>query len=273
MAEMHRARVCAVGSEADMTRLLRVMMENAGELEETEELLAPRLSREEMEATLHRLAKDEGGMEDGFLYGTLSRVPFGSAEIKTTRMTIREEACGLWTACFAYDSFDPFQVEDWMQLHLRCGRVLMVAQYASYRFGLEKGATLLSGGRALDNWDMMAEIWLWLIAQYECGYPPEEAAQRLKRLQSTMDMEDCGQTVPELLQSCLANLHTIASRTADPAALRAAYSEAVSLSDFPLIESIQIAVGESVLWETEHLSKWQANIQAVLEAVSGDTVP
>ena len=47
MATYH-IRVCAVGTEADITMLLRVMLKNVGELETEEDGLEPVRSREQL---------------------------------------------------------------------------------------------------------------------------------------------------------------------------------------------------------------------------------
>lgn len=263
MPETHHIRVCCVGSENDMTHLLHVMLDNAGMLDDSEDTPS---TRESYEAQVHELAKSEGGCEDGFLYECITKSAFGTAMTDTTMLTIRRESCGLWTACFDYESIDNFQVEDWLRLHQRCNRMLMAAQYASYSFGLEKGSVLLCGGRAMDSWDTMAEVWLWLIAKYECGYPPEEAIQRLKKLQSTLDMEDFGMTIDELLESCINVLTETADAVADPAALTDAMRTAIANRDFQHLLSCQVAVAESVLWQVEHNHKWLANLEAIRAA-------
>ena len=53
---------------------------------------------------LHRLANEEGGLVDGFLYATICRTPFGSADISSSVMTVREYVPGLWTVLFDYHS-------------------------------------------------------------------------------------------------------------------------------------------------------------------------
>lgn len=265
MAEMHHIRVCALGSERDMLHLLHVMLENAGALDD-EPGEGPAKTREELETMVHQLAHWEGGPEDGFLYDLITTRPFGSADAPSTSLIIREEACGLWTACFDFESVDNFQVEDWMALHLRCNRMLMAAQYASHTFGLEKGSVLLCGGRAMDSWDTMGECWMWLIAQYECGFPPEEAVERLRKLQKTLDAEDFGMTIDELLESCVQVLEDTADAVADPAMIREGLHEAVARRDYQRLLSIQVSVAESVLWQTEHNHKWLANLQAVRDA-------
>lgn len=265
MADKRHIRVCAVGTEQDMTHLVHVLVQNAGALEDIPADEPPK-TREELEAMVHQLAQWEGGREDGFLYETLTTIPFGTADIETASLTIRQESCGLWTAVFDYESPDGLQLEDWKKLHLRCNRLLMAAQYAAQDFGLEKGSVLLCGGRAMDNWETVNEGWLWLIERYECGYPPEEAVERLAALKRTMEAEDCGMTVTELLESCMDLLEDIASAVADPAALTARLREAVQQRDFQTLLSLQVQVAESVLWQTEHNHKWLANLKAVLEA-------
>lgn len=265
MSETHHIRVCAVGSENDMTRLLRVLLENSGMLEDADPEEAPK-TRADYEQQVHDLAHSEGGKDDGFLYETIRTGAFGTALNDTASLTIRREACGVWTACFDYESNDHFQVEDWLHLHQRCNRLLIAAQYASYSFGLEKGSVLLCGGRAMDRWDTMAEVWMWLIAKYEYGYPPEEAIERLRKLQTTLDREDFGMSIDELLESCMAVLTETAEAVSDPSALTESMRAAIEQRDFQQLLRCQVSVAESVLWQTEHNNKWLANLEAIRTA-------
>ena len=113
---------------------------------------------------------------------------------------IARQPSGLWTACFHYDGETPFQSEDWLYLHEHAGRVPMLAIHACADFAADKGMTVFTGGQTLDEWSQMAEIWFWLMEQYEIGNPPEEAVQHLKKLEGIMRQSDFDMTIPELLR-------------------------------------------------------------------------
>lgn len=264
MAEMHRARACMVGSEEDMYALCRAMLRAYGEWEEDEE--APPMKLNELVDRIHQIASQESGEENGFLYEMVRPSPNGSAEAHTTRFTVSQQPSSLWTAVFAWDSQHSFQAEDWLHLHRRSGRVPMLVVYASHNFGLEKGSALITNERVLDNWDTMNEGWFWLIAQYECGYPPEEAVARLKKLAVTMELEDCGETIDELLENCEANLTDIAASVADPDTLRETMADAARKGNWGELMSCEIRVAEAAVWQTEHNHKWLAQLAAMSEA-------
>lgn len=264
MAELHRARACMVGGEDDMYAVLRAMLRACGEWNDDEE--APPMKMEDMLRAIRRVSKLENGDEDGFVYEMVCPAPYGSAEGSTTRFEVTQHPCGLWTALFCWDSYQPFQPEDWLSLHRRSGRVPVVALYASHAFALEKGAALLSNEQMLDSWDTMNELWLWLIARYECGYPPEEAVARLKKLQVTMEQEGCEVTVEELLESCEDNLRELGRAVEDQAQLAAALEEAARAGNWREYLACEIHVAESALWETEHNQKWLAQLEAVRAA-------
>ena len=68
--------------------------------------------------------------------------------------------------------------EEELTLHREIKMLPMMALYANDDFGLEKGAKIFAGGRVGDDWNRMGEAFLYLIAGYEEGYPPEEAVAR-----------------------------------------------------------------------------------------------
>ncbi len=261
MASLHRARVVAFGTEEDMTRLHRVMLENCDWLEAPED--RPPYSLEELSGQVHVHSSEEGGENCGFFYGMVAPVTYGEAEPSTCRLTVRETPCGLWTACFAYDGLTAFQPEDWLRLHQRCNRLPMLALHASWDFAREKGMTVFTGGRAEDCWDRMNETWLWLIQTYEWSYPPEEAVTRLMRLSETMAREECDMTVDELLDSCRRNLLAIAADTADAAEIRERMASCRRERDYGGLFSLQCRVAETELWATEHNARWLACLDAV----------
>lgn len=264
MATLHRARVCAIGSEEDMIRLCTQLLANVDALPEEDERPAYKLDelRGEIIAYTHQYA----GELETFMYSMISGMRFGDAEQGSCRLNIRREPCGLWTACFAYDSASAFQTHEWLDLHKKCGNILMVAQRASWDFGLDKGEIIFTGGGMLDNWDSMLECWLWLIPQYECGYPPEEAVRRLHKLQGTMEREDSDLTVDELLKSCMDNLNAIAMSVEDSEQVAQRLAHCRETRDFMGLLEVQHMVAESVLWETDHNAKWLACLESVREA-------
>lgn len=264
MATMHRARVVAIGEEKDMLRLCRVMLRNCGEEEPDEE--RPPLKLEELLAQIQRRAQEEGGPGCGFYYGMVSPLHYGQAEADTCRMHLRQESCGLWTATFAFDSGEAFQQEDWLRLHNACDRLPMLALRASWDFARAKGMLIYSGGHILENWERMEEAWMYLIAQYECGYPPEEAVRRLVKLQATLEREDSDLTVDALLEGCVDNLQDIADHVADPQLLKDMMERCRQARDYEGLFMLQCHAAEAALWETEHNARWLATLDTVRQA-------
>lgn len=264
MASLHRARVCAVGSQEDMIRLCSMLLDNCGVLPDEEDR-AP-FTLEEVYGLVQEYTREHETELDGFAYNMISPIRYGNAESGTCRLNIREESCGLWTACFAYDSTCEFQPHEWLDLHKRCGGLLMVAQRASWDFGLDKGELIFTGGSLMDNWNGMNECWLWLIPQYECGFPPEEAVSRLAKLSKTLEREESDMTVAELLKSCMDNLTAIAMEVEDGVAVRESLDACLARRDFAGLLETQHMVAESVLWEVEHNAKWLACLETVLTA-------
>lgn len=261
MANIYRARVCAVGTEEDMLRLNRALLTNHDWLEESED--GPALKLSDLEQQVRRRAAWESGMDDGFVYDMIAPVTFGDATGGTCRYALRQEKCGLWTACFAYDSGTPFQAEDWLDLHRRCDRLPMVALRASEDFARDKGMLLLTGGQIQDDWSCMAETWLWLISQYECGFPPEEAVQRLEKLAAALEREEYDVTVAELLANCAEHLRRIGvPEDITSEDLR----DSAARGDYAALFDMQVRVAETVLWETEHNARWLACLEAVQKA-------
>ena len=264
MATMHRARVVAIGEEKDMLRLCRVMLRNCGEEEPGEDL--PPLKLEELLGQIRRRAREEGGPGSEFYYGMVSPLHYGQAEADTCRLRLRQENCGLWTATFAFDSGEPFQQEDWLRLHNSCDRLPMLALRASGDFARAKGMLVYCGGHILENWERMEEAWMYLIDQYECGYPPEEAVKRLVRLQATLEREDSDLTVDMLLEGCMDNLRDIADHAADPQLLQDMMEQCRQKRDYQGLFMLQCHVAESALWETEHNARWLATLETVRQA-------
>lgn len=261
MASLHRSRVVAIGTEADMIRLNRALLKTQDWLEEPED--GPELTLEALYQQVHERAQFEGAQDSTFLYDMITSVPYGEASDESCRYVMRKEPCGLYTACFSYEGDTAFQPEDWLSLHKRCDRMPMLALRASWDFAQDKGMVIISGGRIHDNWDRMAEAWLWLLHHYEFGYPPEEAVERLAKLETTLEREDFDMSIDELLQSCIENLQYLGDVSDISAESLAAAREQ---QDFAGLFEMIARVGETALWETEHNARWIACLEAVREA-------
>jgi len=256
MPTRYFARVTAIGAKKDMLNLHRAMLVNCDWLDDEQ----PGETLEKLQEQLRVHSQEEGGTYCEFFYGTVAPRTFGEAFDDTCRLEVREEPCGLWTATFAYEAPTPFQCEDWLDLHRRSGRILMMAQRASEDFALDKGLVFFTGGRIRECWDLMAETWLWLVDQYECGYPPEEAVERLQQLEEILDDEDFDLSVAELLDSCADNLRAIGDgQDVTAESLR----DALEQRDFESLAEQQLRVAEAALWATAHNARWLATLEAI----------
>jgi len=93
MPNLHRARVVAIGTEADMLRLNRALLNNMDALEDIEDGPAPTL--EDIYQQVRKTAQYEGAQDSTFLYDMIVPSPYGDAEDESCRYTLRKEACGL----------------------------------------------------------------------------------------------------------------------------------------------------------------------------------
>lgn len=267
MATLHRARVVALGSEEDMRRLCQALLQSSTWAEEQEDAEAClRLPLPELMRQVRQYAHQEGGAACEFCYSMLGTRLYGGAEAPSCRLNIRRENCGLWTATFAYDSGEPFQQEDWMGLHKRCGRMLMLALRASEDFARARGMLIFTGGRVLENWDAMDECWLYLMRRYECGCPPEEAVADLHQLEKALQMEEADLSVGQWLAQCMAHLQRVAADASEPEQLQAHLTQCREAKDYEGLLALQCRVAEYTLWEAEHNSLWLANLAAVQAA-------
>jgi len=265
MTTKTRSRVCAFGSEADMMTLCRTLLANRGWQPETQE--------DEPEWTLDRLvelvqhhSRMEGGEECTFFYDMVAEHPYGAALASVCRMEVTKHSAGLWTALFTYGGDTPFQPEDWQRLHRQCKGIPMLAMYADWDFGLEKGMKIFAGGKTRDDWSRMAEVWLWLMAEYEVGYPPEEAIERLRKLRKTFEREDFDMTIGEMLTACIDNLTALGEETANPEALQEEIQQLRAEKDYTALFALYLSIAETALWETAHNHRWIACLESVLEA-------
>lgn len=144
MGKLHRARVVAVGSQQDMLRMVRAMLDNGDWLHEEEEYAPPETLQRRLEQVA-RHARWEGGEFCGFLAEMISPNPYGELIPERSRFHVAEHPCGLWTALFTMDSEDAFQPEDWLKLHERSGRMPFFAIHADEDFALDKGGVIFTG--------------------------------------------------------------------------------------------------------------------------------
>lgn len=262
MAKIHRSRVAAVGSEYDMQRLARVMLENGDWLPETE---GPPLTLEALLAEVAHRAQWEAGESCGFLPRMICRTPYAQLISERCALKVERHPSGLMTALFTFDSWDVFQPEDWLALHQQCGRLPMFALHADEDFSREKGGVIYTGGAYYEDWDRMAETWLWLWRTYYAGKPPEEARDSLRRLDALLSQE-WDQRAAELLESCRVHLHRVETSAAQVTA--EALQEAQEQRDYPHLFAMQRALADARLWDVAHSARWQACLESDLAVCS-----
>ncbi len=262
---LNRARVCTLGTQEDMLRLCRLLLEHVQWFDEPEEN-RPDLTLDQLTALIAKHARHEGGEGCTFWYPMVTGHPYGDAIAATSRLDIRRHATGLYLALFSYDSETPFQHEDWLTLHREIRMLPMMAIYANDDFGLEKGAKIFAGGRVGDDWDLMGETFLYLIANYEEGFPPEEAVARLRKLRKTLEREDFDLTVGELLDSCIDHLTALEEDTSDGEALTAAMADMRARKDYESLFQLYLRLIEAELWDIPRVDRHLACLQAVREA-------
>ncbi len=259
---IHRARVAVIGTQEDMTTLCRTLLANCDMLETPED--RPPYTLEELMTQVHAESARLGAPENGFYYGMVAFHTYGDALANSCRLDMVQHATGMWIACFHYTSETPFQREDWLHLHEATGRVPMLAIHASEEFAADKGMTVFMGGKVMDEWSQMGEIWLWLMEQYEVGNPPEEAVKRLEQLQQIMQESDFDMTIPELLESCIDHLRDIAAHTAQPEELTALMDMCREKKDFQGLFVVQCRIAETALWDLARQDLWLANLESML---------
>ena len=265
MPNLNHARVCTIGTQEDMIRLCRTLLDNCQWFDEPEDDKAD-LTLEQLTALIARHARLEGGSESTFCYPMVTARPYGDAIESTCRLTIRRHPTGLWLALFAYDSETPFQPEDWVNLHRQVKLLPMMAMYANYDFGLEKGMKIFAGGRMGDEWNRMDEAWLFLVANYEEGYPPEEAVERLRKLRKTIIREDFDLTIGGLLEGCIENLNELAADMSDPDALTEEIHRCRAEKDFDTLFNLYLRIVEAELWDIQHVDRHLACLEATSDA-------
>lgn len=265
MATLNRARVCTLGTQEDMVRLCRLMLDHCQWFDE-EENDTPDLSLEQLITLIGKHARLEGGEGSSFYYPMVSAHPYGDAIASTCRMVIRKHPCGLYLALFSYDSETAFQHEDWLSLHRELKMLPMMALYANDDFGLEKGAKIFVGGRVGDDWERMGETFLYLIAGYEEGYPPEEAVARLRKLRKTLEREDFDLTIGGILCGCMENLEMLAEDVGDADAVTEDMHALRQEKDFEGLFHLYLRLIEAELWDLQHVDRHLACLEAAYDA-------
>ena len=265
MATLNRARVCTLGTQEDMIRLCRLMLDHCQWFDE-EEADQPDLTLEQLLALIGKFSRQEGSEDCGFYYPMITAHPYGDAVASTCRLEIRRHSTGLYLALFSYDSETPFQHEDWLALHREIKMLPMMALYANDDFGLEKGMKLFVGGRVGDDWDRMGEAFLYLIANYEEGYPPEEAVTRLRKLRKSLEREDFDMTIGGILRGCMENLESLQEDVSDAEALSADMQTFRQEKDYESLFHLYLRLIEAELWDIQHVDRHLACLEAVYDA-------
>ena len=265
MANLNRARVCILGTQEDMIRLCRLLLDNCQWFDEPEDN-QPSLTLEQLTALIAKHARMEGTNDSTFFYPMVSAHPYGDAITATCRLTIRRHPTGLYLALFAYDSETPFQHEDWVNLHRQMKMLPMMAIYANDDFGLEKGMKIFAGGRVGDDWDRMGEAFLFLIANYEEGFPPDEAVARLRKLRKTLEREDFDLTIGGILQGCIENLVSLQEDVSDPEALMSDMQTFRQEKDYESLFNLYLRLIEAELWDIQHVDRHLACLEATYNA-------
>lgn len=253
-----RIRVCAVGRQQDMLRLCRYLLRN------DEESLSPEATLEQLVARILHLAHEEGLEGSQFLYEMVADRLYGDAREETCRMNIREESCGLYTALFAYESESLFQPSDWLAVHQACGMPLFVLR-ASEEFYQEKGMLILSGGRAHDNWERMAEAWLYLNLRYGADFEGRDPRKVRKTLVHQAEDEDFEMTVGEMLDACVENLTELQEFAQAAEENRQEIETCRQEKDFQGLFYFFGKAAETRLWDIDHAEEHIAQVESLKE--------
>lgn len=265
MPARNRVRVCTLGTQEDMIRLCRTLLDNC-QWVDASAVEDPSLTLEQLIALVDAQAHAESARTDAFAYAMVAPHPDGNAVASTCRMSIRRHPTGLYLASFCYDSETPFQPEDWLSLHRQMRMLPMLALYANDAFGLEKGMKTFIGGYAGDDWARMGEAFFFLIAQYEEGYPPEESVMRLRKLAETLEREEFDLSMGELLERCITHLAELEDQTSDTAEMTAAMQQMRAGKDYNGLFRLYLLLVEAELWDIEHVDRHLACLQSLNSA-------
>ena len=153
-----------------------------------------------------------------------------------------------------------------MNLHHQMKMLPMMALYANDDFGLEKGMKIFAGGRVGDDWDRMGEAFLFLIANYEEGFPPDEAVARLRKLRKTLEREDFDMTIGDILRGCIENLEGLEADVSDAEALSADMQQFRQEKDYESLFHLYMRIIEAELWDIQHVDRHLACLEATYDA-------
>ena len=260
MAKIHRIRVVAVGSEQDMLRMCRVMLSNNNNLDEDE--LGPVETLESRLREVREHAAWEAGPGAEFLAGMLTPEPYGELIPEKSRFQVQKQPCGLYTALFTCESTDVFQAEDWQRFHKDIGKTPLFAVHANEDFARDKGECILTNGEVYEDWEHMAECWLWVQKFYYNGHTPEEICGHLKQMLPVF-REEWDEDIATLLQSCIDNLESV--RAKGEAVTAEAIEAARAAKDYETLFELQRALADTLLWDTERICRWNACLQTTLD--------
>lgn len=258
MPGLCRVRVCAVGTEGDMLRLNRVLLENVDEYEEPDD--RPPYSLKELYDAVLRYTAWEKGEGATFVYGMISPHVFGRAERGTYEMLRLNGE--LYAALFTYECTDGVQQEDWMALHKQCGHLPMFVMYASAEFDRPKGEMILSNGQLTEDWTRMPLIWFYLFEDYEAGLVDEDAILRLRTLEKTLHASGF-MDVAALLDACRENL-TVAGRGLEIKSEELQHCIAEGRYAHQL--ALQRMVADGLLWDCPRNARRIACLDYVIDA-------
>ena len=261
MSVLHRIRVAAVGSKTDMIRLNRVLLTNLKVLEEPDD--RPPFTLRELKEQVEAEVQWQTGDGSGFLYEMIGRRHYGEA-LDGSRYELIQMDRDLWTALFTYESGFRLQTDDWLQLHLQCEKLPMFILHATNDFSLDKGYVCISNGEVREEWDRMAETWLWLVEEYCTGMDPESAVRHLERLEKVMVREDWNQTVEQLLESCEENLQEV-MRARDLIDTDK-YAQAEEAGDWVRLYEMQKLLADAQLWDIRRSTIYLACLKQDREA-------
>lgn len=256
-----RVRVCAVGGEADIRRVL-IAMASRSEMD-CGELHSMNIT--ELADAMARYSQSETRGLGAFLYEMVARRRYGSALCGCGDMTVRNPAGNLWAVLFVYESDERFQSHEWLALHRECGGVMMSAQYACSDFRVDHGRILFAGGAAQDLWDYMDPCWFWVIHRYGDGMERFEVLRALEQARRAMLDYDDAPSIPVMLNQCRNGL-TRLLETPDFNEIAEQSSRALSQGDFLSLRTLRFIAAERILWDTEYAQSWLSAIDSAMDA-------
>ena len=260
MGRLSRIRLCAVGAEAEIRRLLLAMADRS-DLDAED----PRsMNTAELAEALRRFSLEETHGMGSFLYDMIARRRYGSALGGCGQMRVDNPAGDLWTVLFTYDGDGPFQPHEWLSLHRECGGALMSVQYGSEDFRVDHGRMTLAGGSPRDVWELMDPAWFWVMHRWGHGQDPREVLRILEHVHAAMEDHDDTPSIPALLEECEAFLRGLNGAPSLP--LLAEESEqALAQGDYQGLAALRFTAAERVLWEADLVQDWLDDVERARE--------